>query len=171
MQAWLQGVGWVSENDWYRKGETVASKSLWKMRRGGHSAWLGKEKKWAHWVILACFQLHELKSWVQVQCIILEPVNKIPLCSPVKLISEELHYFLWDTALQMCRGSPAQLHCLCSTCKNGHSVLGWAENDTCSSDPHWGYQVGKTSCIEEEPWAVDVCVILFCSFVNLLSYL
>lgn len=55
MQAWLQGVGWVSENDWYRKGETVASKSLWKMRRGGHSAWLGKEKKWAHWVILALF--------------------------------------------------------------------------------------------------------------------
>lgn len=38
-----------------------------------------------------------------------------------------------------------------------------AENDTCSSDPCWGYQVGKTSCLEEELWAVNVCVILFCS--------
>lgn len=43
---------------------------------------------------LPCFQLHELKSQVQVQCIILEAENKIPLCSPVKLISEELHNFL-----------------------------------------------------------------------------
>lgn len=51
---------------------------------------------------LPCFQLHE--RWLQVQCILLEPVNKIPLCSPVKLISEELHYFLWEAALQMCHG-------------------------------------------------------------------
>lgn len=31
---------------------------------------------------LPCFQQHELKSQVQVQCIILEAVNKTPLCSP-----------------------------------------------------------------------------------------
>lgn len=38
-----------------------------------------------------------------------------------------------------------------------------AENDTCSSDPRWGYQVGKTSCLEELLWAVNVCVILLSS--------
>lgn len=120
---------------------------------------------------LPCFQLHELKSWVQGQCIILEPVNKILLCSPVKLISEELHHFLWDTALQMGHRSPARLRSLCSKCKNGHFVLAGLKMTTCSSDPHWGSQVGKTSCLEEEWWAVDVSRILFCSFVNLFSYL
>lgn len=39
-----------------------------------------------------------------------------------------------------------------------------AENDTCSSDPHWGYQVGKTSCLEEELWAVNARAILFPSW-------
>ena len=54
-------------------------------------------------------------------------VNKIPLSSPVKLISEELHYFLWDTALQVCHRRPSQLWCLHSKCKNGHFVLvGWS---------------------------------------------
>lgn len=72
---------------------------------------------------LPCFQLHELKSQVQVQCIILEAENKIPLCSPVKLISEELHNFLWDIALQMCHGRPAWLCCHHPECKNGHFVL------------------------------------------------
>lgn len=89
---------------------------------------------------LPCFQLHELKSPIQVQCILLKAANKIPLCSPLKLISEELHYFLWDRAPQMCRGRPAGLHCLRLECKNGHFVL-QAESDTHSPHPCGGYQV------------------------------
>lgn len=65
-----------------------------------------------------------------------------PLCSPVKLISEELHNFLWDIALQMCHGE-TRLAVLPSPRVQEWALYCWTENDTLCSDPHWGSQVDK----------------------------
>lgn len=86
--------GGGNRNDWYSEAGSSFSISLEGKRRRMPLCLTWEEEKSTLGHFLTCFQLHELKSQVQVQCIILEAGNKIPLCSPVKLISEELHNFL-----------------------------------------------------------------------------
>lgn len=81
----------------------------------------------------------------------------------------------------MCPGRPTHSSVFSQKCKNDHFVL-LAANDTDSSDPYWGYRVGKTSCSEEGPRVCVGCVAVgvylcmcvyedfFPSSVNLLSY-
>lgn len=60
-------------------GKSSFSQSLWKAKEEDVTLLgLGRSKEHTG-SFLPCFQLHELKSQVQVQCIILEAENKIPL--------------------------------------------------------------------------------------------
>lgn len=149
----------------------MTSKSLWKTRGGCHSASLRKEKKWVHWVIFAMFPATWIEKWSPGSMHHSWASEQNPSLFPSET-------YLWRATLLPVRYSPADVpweprlavlpllkvqewtFCTC-----------WAENDTCSSDSHWGYQVGKTSCLDEELWAVDVFMIMFCSFVNLFSYI
>lgn len=164
--------GGGNRNDWYSEAGRVLSQSLWRARGGGcHSAWPGKKKR-ALWVIF--WPVSSYMSW---------KAKSRFNASFLRQGTKSLFVPQWNLSLKSCTTSCEIQPCRCASgdppgcatitqsARMGTLYYCWAENNTYSSDPHWGSQVDKTSCLGEGSWAVDVCVILFCSFVSLFSYL
>lgn len=150
--------GGRSRNDRYGEEGRVLSQSLWNARREGcHSAWLGKKKR-AHWVIFALFPATWIEkpspgsmhhSWGSEQNPSLFPQWNLSLKSCTT--SCEIQPF------RCAIGDPPGCAAITQSARMG-TLYCWAENDTDSSDPHWGSQVDKTSCLGEGLGAVGVCV-------------
>lgn len=158
-----------SRNDWYRKEDRALSQPHWKARRGCHSAWLGK-KKGAHWVIFAQF----LATWIE------------------KPTSGSMHHswgseqnpslfpsdtYLWGAALLPVRYSPADVPW--ETRPAGLPLLEVQVWTLCTAGLKMtpppliptGVPEGANFLLREGARSGRcVCVILFCSFVNLFSY-
>lgn len=162
--------GGRSRNDRYSEEGRVLSQSLWNARRMPLClTWKEEKSTLGHFCPVSSNMNWKAKS--RFNASFLRQWTKPLFVPPVKLISEELHDFLWDTALQMCHRRPTRLCCHHSKCKNGHFVLlGWKW--------HWllwsplGFPSGQNFLLRGGAGGSGcVCVILFCSFVNLFSHL